>query len=69
MSEVDEQFAWDEGEGDRTLKWWTEAHVRFFARLGIDVGKATEMVLERFELVWPVDSALTSNVCRVQGVQ
>ena len=53
MSEVDEQFAWDEGEGDRTLKWWTEAHVRFFAHLGIDVGKATEMVLERFELVWP----------------
>ncbi|MCH8983601.1 MAG: hypothetical protein IH943_05800 [Acidobacteria bacterium] len=45
MGEVDEQFAWDEGERDRTLKWWTEAHVRFFARLGINVDQATEMVL------------------------
>ncbi len=53
MSEVDEQFAWDEGEGERTVKWWTEAHVQFFARLGIEIDQSTDMVLERFELVWP----------------
>lgn len=54
MRDVDEQFAWDEGEGDRTLQWWKEAHIRFFARQGYEVTEDTMMVLERFELVWPV---------------
>ena len=26
LSEVDEAFAWDEGEGDRTREWWLDAH-------------------------------------------
>ena len=25
LSEVDEAFAWDEGEGDRTRDWWLAA--------------------------------------------
>jgi len=32
LSEVDEAFAWDEGEGDRTRDWWVDAHRRYFAR-------------------------------------
>jgi hypothetical protein len=32
MSQVDEAFAWDEGEGDRTRDWWLDAHRRYFAR-------------------------------------
>jgi uncharacterized protein YhfF len=26
LSSVDDRFAWDEGEGDRTRAWWLEAH-------------------------------------------
>lgn len=29
---VDDCFAWDEGEGDRTRAWWLDAHTRFFSR-------------------------------------
>ena len=31
---VDEAFAYDEGEGDRSLQYWREAHTRYFTRLG-----------------------------------
>jgi uncharacterized protein YhfF len=53
LGEVDEQFAWDEGEGDRTLEWWKAAHVRFWERLGHRVHDDLPVVLERFEKVWP----------------
>lgn len=53
LGDVDEAFAWDEGEGDRTLDWWRAAHVQFFARQGMFVDDDTLMVLERFELLWP----------------
>ena len=53
FGDVDEAFAWDEGEGDRTLEWWRKAHMWFFAEQGIDVDDDTMMVLERFELLWP----------------
>jgi uncharacterized protein YhfF len=32
LSEVDEVFAWDEGEGDRTRDWWMAAHRSYFGR-------------------------------------
>ena len=32
LSQADEAFAWDEGEGDRTRDWWLDAHRRYFAR-------------------------------------
>jgi uncharacterized protein YhfF len=32
---VDEQFAYDEGEGDLSLAYWREAHRRYFTRLGL----------------------------------
>jgi uncharacterized protein YhfF/molybdopterin-guanine dinucleotide biosynthesis protein A len=50
---VDEEFAWTEGEGDRSLAYWRSAHRDFFASQGIDVTDADEVVLERFELLWP----------------
>jgi uncharacterized protein YhfF len=53
FGDVDEAFAWDEGEGDRTLAWWRRAHIRFFERFGTSVDENTPMVLERFELLWP----------------
>ncbi len=61
MREVDERFAWDEGEGDRSLTWWRSAHTRYFrrqgARDGFTVDEATEVVLERFVVVWPPEFA------------
>jgi uncharacterized protein YhfF len=50
---VDEEFAWTEGEGDRSLAYWRAAHRAFFASQGVDVTDADEVVLERFELLWP----------------
>jgi uncharacterized protein YhfF len=50
FDEVDEAFAYDEGEGDRSLQYWRNAHTRYFTRLG---RYAPDMMLwcERFELV------------------
>jgi uncharacterized protein YhfF len=57
LSSVDDRFAWDEGEGDRTRAWWLEAHTRFFTRqcaaMGLAFSDDTGVVFERFELVWP----------------
>ena len=54
FDDVDEEFAWDEGEGDRSLKWWREAHASFFERIGTPVEPDTLLVLERFDLLWPL---------------
>ena len=50
FDQVDEAFAYDEGEGDRSLQYWREAHKRYFTRLA---RYAPDMMLwcERFELV------------------
>lgn len=56
FADVDEAFAWDEGEGDRTLAWWREAHKGFFERLGYRMDDDSLMVLERFEVLWPSES-------------
>jgi uncharacterized protein YhfF len=54
---ADERFAWDEGEGDRTLDWWLAGHRRYFARQaardGFKMHDEIETVFERFEVVWP----------------
>jgi uncharacterized protein YhfF len=35
FDQVDEAFAYDEGEGDRSLAYWREAHKRYFTRAGL----------------------------------
>ena len=52
FADVDEEFAWTEGEGDRSLAYWRDAHIRFFASEGRPVEDDTEVVLERFDLLW-----------------
>jgi uncharacterized protein YhfF len=57
---VDDRFAWDEGEGDRTRDWWLDGHRRYFARrakvLGIPFDEAESPLLnERFEVVHRAD--------------
>ena len=62
LDTVDDAFAHDEGEGDRSRDWWLDAHLRFIGRrsaaLGLpDEGPATQMVFERFTVVWPPEVA------------
>jgi uncharacterized protein YhfF len=57
LSSVDDQFAWDEGEGDRTRGWWLDAHHAFFTRQaaqeGFEMRDDIETVFERFTVIWP----------------
>ena len=59
LSSVDERFAWDEGEGDRTRAWWLDAHTRYFrrtfARLGLDFHPDIDVVFERFTVPYQED--------------
>ena len=59
LSSVDDQFAWDEGEGDRTRSWWLDAHswyfTRSFARLGLKFDREIPVVFERFVLCYHED--------------
>ena len=50
FDEVDAAFAFDEGEGDRSLEYWRAAHTRYFTRQGTF---APDMLLwcERFRLI------------------
>ena len=54
--QVDAQFAYEEGEGDRSLKYWREAHWRFFSRTLPRMGKEPAMnmplVCERFRVIY-----------------
>lgn len=59
LESVDDAFAWDEAEDDRTRGSWLAGHRRYFRRscqrLGLDPEKLDELdvVFERFEVVWP----------------
>jgi uncharacterized protein YhfF len=61
LREVDEDFARDEGGGDRSLAWWRASHARYFKRQGsrdgFSVDDNTQVVLVRFEVVWPPEFA------------
>jgi uncharacterized protein YhfF len=54
--EVQPEFAYAEGEGDRSLEWWRKAHWDFFAKeccqLGIEPAEDMQLVLERFHVVY-----------------
>lgn len=57
FDEVDAAFAWDEGEGDRTLEDWRRGHLAFFSRecaeLGVEMRGDLRVGCERFERLWP----------------
>lgn len=50
FSEIDEKHAWEEGEGDRSLKHWREVHSRFFS-VYEGFTESSEILCERFEAV------------------
>ncbi|MBN2004494.1 MAG: ASCH domain-containing protein [Anaerolineae bacterium] len=54
--DVDAQFAYDEGEGDRSLAYWREVHWRYFAEECAAIGREPSMdmplLCERFRVVF-----------------
>lgn len=56
LSSVDDQFAWDEGEGDRTRADWLRSHTAYFTRthtaLGIPFHPDIPVAFERFDVVY-----------------
>jgi len=67
FEDVDAAFAWDEGEGDRTLADWKDGHRKFFTRelegLGRRFEESMPVDLERFELLYPFEAALNPVDC------
>jgi uncharacterized protein YhfF len=55
FDEVDEAFAFEEGEGDRTLSYWRAAHRLYFERQGTF---SPDMLLscERFRLIERIEA-------------
>lgn len=56
LSSVDEAFAWDEGEGDRTRDDWLRMHTAYFSRThaaaDIPFHPDIPVVFERFDVVY-----------------
>ncbi|MFZ5910845.1 MAG: ASCH domain-containing protein [Chloroflexota bacterium] len=56
FNEVDAQFAYEEGEGDRSLAYWRDAHRRFFTRylpkIGREFSEEMPLVCERFRMIY-----------------
>ncbi|WP_394152393.1 ASCH domain-containing protein [Vibrio maritimus] len=57
FNQVSEEFAYAEGEGDRTYAGWKAAHIKFFEwyanEIGVVFSPESELVLERFKKVYP----------------
>ena len=58
LNKVAAEFAYAEGEGDRTLDYWRTVHWKFFSRVCKVISLAPSMtmpvVCERFQLVYPL---------------
>lgn len=50
FGDVDAAFAYEEGEGDRSLRYWRDAHRRYFGRQG-KFSEDMMLMCERFRLV------------------
>lgn len=55
FDEVPADFAFDEGEGDRSLEYWRRAHWDYFAKRCRELGKVPDpkmlVICERFEIL------------------
>lgn len=60
FSEVDAEFASDEGEGDQSLGYWRDVHWSYFtkeaAEHGFEFDENSIVCCERFELVYPTEA-------------
>lgn len=59
FNQVSPEFAYAEGEGDRSYASWRAGHERYFTRrcqaLGVAFAPDMPVVCERFRLIFPVD--------------
>jgi len=59
FDKVDAGFAYDEGEGDRTIEYWRDAHWKFFSRycesVGLTPAPNMAVVCQRFEMLYPLE--------------
>lgn len=57
LPSVDDAFAYDEGEDERTRDGWLREHRRYFTRVAEARGESwsedDEVVFERFAVMWP----------------
>ncbi len=56
FNEVPPEFAYEEGEGDKSLEFWRRVHWKFFSMECVEIGKSPienmPVVLEKFKVVW-----------------
>ena len=57
FDEVDARFAFDEGEGDRSLEYWRDVHRRYFTKeardFSFEFNEKSLVCGERFQLLFP----------------
>lgn len=57
FQDVSAEHAYKEGEGDRSLAWWRQAHQDFFhpyfEEVGLVFSEQSPIVLEEFQVVYP----------------
>lgn len=57
FDEVDAQFAFNEGEGDQTLRYWREGHWRYFTKeageSAVEFNERSLICCERFKKLFP----------------
>lgn len=55
--EFSEELAYIEGEGDRSLEYWREVHLKYFSeellKINLEFNEDMEIVFEEFETVFP----------------
>ncbi|MET3558163.1 uncharacterized protein YhfF [Streptococcus rupicaprae] len=58
FGQVTADHAYKEGEGDRSLAWWRQAHIDFFKpyyeEAGLIFTDQSKIVCEEFEVVYPI---------------
>ena len=54
--DADEEIAYKEGEGDRPLSYWRQAHIDFFEwlypEMGLEFNEDEKIVVEEFKLIY-----------------
>jgi len=57
-NQVSAEFAYAEGEGDRSLAYWRQVHWHFFSkvckRIGCEIDETMPLVCERFRVIYPL---------------
>lgn len=61
FNQVDDQFAFDEGEGDRSLAYWRQVHWYVFSieceQIGLEPNEDMPLVCERFKVLYKQPNA------------